>query len=44
MLWYSLEASHRGPSNKYPQPMFSQKNIMWTPLHIWSYVYALNEV
>ena len=26
MLWYSLEAPHRGASNKYPQHMFSLKN------------------
>ena len=34
MLWYSLEAPHRGASNEYPQHMFSlrnKKNIMWIP-------------
>ena len=32
---YSLEAPHRGASNKYPQHMFlwrNKKNIMWIPL------------
>ena len=26
MLWYSLEASHRGTSNEYPQHMFSLRS------------------
>ena len=26
MLWYSLEAPHRGASNEYPQHMFSWRN------------------
>ena len=26
MLWYSLEASHQGTSNEYPQHMFSWSN------------------
>ena len=26
MLWYSLEAPHRGASNEYPQHMFSSRN------------------
>ena len=26
MLWYSLEAPHRGASNEYPQYMFSSRN------------------
>ena len=36
----SLEAPHRGASNKYPQHMFSwrnKKNIMWIPPLICSY-------
>ena len=40
MLWYSLEAPHRGASNEYPQRMFSwrnKKNIMWIPPLICSY-------
>ena len=40
MLWYSLEAPHRGASNEYPQHMFSlrnKKNIMWIPPLICSY-------
>ena len=26
MLWYSLEAPHRGASNEYPQRMLSRRN------------------
>ena len=43
MLWYSLEAPHRGTSNEYPQHMYSlrnKKNVMWIPPLICSYVDA----
>ena len=45
MLWYSLEAPQRGASNEYPQQMFSlrnEKNIMWIPPLIFSYVYIVS--
>ena len=44
MLWYSLEAPHRGTSYEYPQHMFSwryKNNTDLIPLLIRNYIYML---
>ena len=47
MLWYSLEAPHRGASNEYPQHMFSLRSkkdisiflMKKSALSCWTWIY-----